>query len=227
MQRVLILDGSIHRDVYCPDAGWRQWLGATASDVVHLPSGGVVPELGGYTHLIVTGSEASIVRPEPWFEVEARAIVAAAERGLPTLASCFAHQMLAFALSGPRHVARSATPEMGWVAVHWTAADPLFDALPNPSWMFASHFDEVPAPPQPWKVLGHSAGCAVQAMRYGAQPIWGIQAHPEITPPEARTLMEGFLRIAPEHAALVGAALAQPPRDDGVIAEIVRHFLAV
>ena len=226
MPRVLILDGSLHRDVYRPDEGWRQWLGATAIDSVHLPSGGSVPDLGGYTHVIVTGSEASIVAPEPWFEVEVRVVRQAAERGLCILGSCFGHQMLALALSGPRYVGRCATPEMGWIPVRWLGSDPLCDELPNPSWMFASHFDEVPAPlPPPWIALAESAGCAVQAMRYGERPIWGIQAHPEITPEEARTLMQGFLRLAPQHAALVGSALAAAPRDDGVIGEIIRRFL--
>jgi len=225
MTRVLILDGSIHHDVYRPDEGWRQWLGAVPADAVHLPSGGRVPELDLYTHVIVTGSECSIVSPEPWYDAEAKAVRRAAERGLPILASCFGHQMLALALSGPRHVGRCAVPEMGWIEVRWLGSDPLFDGLPNPSWMFASHFDEVPAPPAPWTILAASAGCPVQAMRHGKQPIWGIQAHPEITPSEARTLMQGFLRLAPEHAALVGAALATAPRDDGVIAEIVRRFL--
>jgi GMP synthase-like glutamine amidotransferase len=226
MTRVLILDGSIHREVYRPDDGWRQWLGAVPSDSVHLPSGSPVPDLAGYSHLVVTGSESSITAPEPWFEQEANAIRRAVELGLRVLGSCFGHQALVRVLSGPEHVARSATPEIGWVAVHWSESDALCAELGNPSWMFASHFDEVPSPPPPWRVLGHSAGCAVQAVRYGARPIWGIQAHPEITPAEARTLMQGFLRIAPEHAALVRAALAQSPRDDGVIAELVRRFLA-
>jgi GMP synthase-like glutamine amidotransferase len=224
MTRVLILDGSLHRELYRPDEGWRQWLGPCA-DSVHLPSNQPVPDLAAYSHLIVTGSESSILALEPWFEQEARAIRQAFARDLRILGSCFGHQALVRELSGAEHVARSGTPEMGWVAVHWTASDPLCVGLPNPSWMFASHFDEVPSPPPPWRVLGHSAQCAVQAVRYGARPIWGIQAHPEITPAEARTLMRGFLQIAPEHARLVGAGLEQVARDDGAIVEIVRRFL--
>ena len=74
MKRVLILDGSIHRSIYQPTAGWRRWLGEMESDSVHLPSGEPVPLLSGYTHLIVTGSEASIVDDDAWFEVEAAVV---------------------------------------------------------------------------------------------------------------------------------------------------------
>ncbi|MBI5537354.1 MAG: type 1 glutamine amidotransferase [Deltaproteobacteria bacterium] len=225
MRRVLILDGSIFPEMYTPTAGWRQWLGEVASDSVHLPSGGSVPDLAAYSHLIVTGSESSIVRPEPWFEAEAEAVRRAFDRGIPILGSCFGHQMLARTLSGLPCVARSTTPEIGWVAVEWTASDPLIDGLPNPTWMFTSHFDEVRDLPAPWKVLGKSAGCRVAAMRFGDRPIWGIQPHPEITPREGRILMEGFLARAPDKASLIQPALAQQPRDDAAIVEIVRRFL--
>jgi GMP synthase-like glutamine amidotransferase len=225
MRRVLILDGSIYPEMYTPTTGWRQWLGDVPSDSVRLPSGGTVPPLAPYSHLIVTGSESSIVRPEPWFEAEAEAVRGAFDRGIPILGSCFGHQMLARTLCGAASVASSSTPEIGWVAVQWTASDPLIDGLPNPSWMFTSHFDEVRDLPAPWKMLGRSAGCGVAAMRYGDRPIWGIQPHPEITPREGRILMEGFLARAPDKAELIKPALAQQPHDDGVIVEIVKRFL--
>ena len=92
--------------------------------------------------------------------------------------------------------------------------------------MFAAHFDEVVDPPAPWRVLARSASCAVQAMRYGERPIWGIQAHPEIFPEHAVELMRGFLTRAPEKAHLVRPGLDQTPRDDGLALAIVRRFLA-
>ena len=226
MKRVLILDGAIYRDIYRPAEHWRTLLGGVPAEAVHLPSGESVPSLDRFTHVIVTGSEGSITRPEPWYEVEADVARDAAERGLPLLGSCFGHQMLARALSGERYVAASAAPEVGWVPVDVLAPDELFADVGKTFWVFVSHFDEVCDPPPPWRVLARSAGCAVQAMRLGERPIWGIQAHPEITPTDARILIEGFLRYAPHLAPQMRPALEAEPHDDGTAAPVVRRFLA-
>jgi len=225
MKRVLILDGSIFPEMYRPSDQWRDLIGTAASDSVHLPSGEEVPDLSGYSHLVVTGSEASIVASEPWYEVEAAAVREAVERGLSVLGSCFGHQMLARALSGPGFAAASSTPELGWTRIEITHPDPLLDGLPNPFWVFVSHFDEVRDPPPPWRVLARSAGCAVQVMRHGDSPVWGIQAHPEIPPVQGRALLLGFIEKHPEKAPLLERALAMTPRDDRVAGEIVRRFL--
>ncbi len=226
MRRVLILDGSIFADMYGPEGQWRRLAGDVPCDAVHLPSGGKVPDLGRYSHLIVTGSEASIVKPEPWFEEEERVVRSAFEMGIPMLGSCFGHQMLARVISGARHTRSSKTPEMGWIEVDVLARDPLLDGLPSPMHVFASHFDEVCDLPDPWKVLARSAGCGVHVMRFGEQPIWGIQAHPEISPDEGRVLLEGFLSRFPVHEPLIGPALRMEPRDHMVAGEIVRRFLS-
>jgi GMP synthase-like glutamine amidotransferase len=225
-RRVLIIDCSIFPDIYRPTAHWRALLDGVPSDVVHLPSGEPVPDLAAYTHIVLTGSEASIVEPAPWYEVEIALVRRAAEIGKAMLGSCFGHQMLALALSGPRHVRRAAAPELGWTAIDIVTADALLEGLPNPFHAFVSHFDEVAFLPSPWRVLAKSAGCAVQVMRYGDKPIWGVQAHPEIDPAEGCALLGGFAIKTPERAALFDAALAQEPHDDGMINEIIRRFLS-
>ena len=47
-----------------------------------------VPSLDGYTHVIVTGSEASIVRHKPWYDPGIAVIRAARQRRVPVLGSC-------------------------------------------------------------------------------------------------------------------------------------------
>jgi GMP synthase-like glutamine amidotransferase/Flp pilus assembly protein TadD len=227
-KRVLILDGSIFPDIYGPAGEWRALLGDVPSDAVHVAAGEAVPDLGPYTHLILTGSEASITRPEPWYEVEAEAVRAAAAAGKAVLGSCFGHQLLARALSGPACVRASATPEVGWIAVEVAGHgdDELLAGLPRRFHVFAAHFDEVCDLPGPWRVLASSDRCAVQAMRYGQAPVWGLQAHPEIPPDHAEVLLRGFLERAPDKARIVLPALEQTPRDDGLAEAIVRRFLA-
>ena len=147
MTRVLVLDGSIYRDIYRPADHWRALLGDVPADSVHLPSREPLPPLDRYTHLIVSGSEASIVEPAPWYEVEANAIRRAVAAGKSILGSCFGHQMLARALSGERHVAASPKPEVGWIEVDVVTPDSLYADVAPRHWVFASHFDEVRDPP--------------------------------------------------------------------------------
>ena len=226
--RVLILDGAIYTKVYRPTNDWRRLLGDIAFDSIHLPAGAKLPEIEHYTHLLITGSEASIIQPAPWFEVEAQAIRRAVDLGKPILASCFGHQMLVRTLAGSNWVGPSPMPELGWIEVRIVAQDELLDDLPNPFHTFAAHFDEVrPNLPPPWQILATNERCRVQAIRYGDRPIWGIQPHPEIRPEEARRLLKLTRVAVPAKAPLARKALAQTPKDDGVAAEIVRRFLTV
>jgi len=225
MKRVLIIDGSIYPDIYRPADHWRALLGEVPSGSTHLPSGEPVPDLAGYSHIILTGSESSIFADDPWFEVESKVILDAFEEEKAILGSCFGHQMLARTLSGREYVALSPTPELGWTSVEVVEKDELFDGQKNPFFVFVSHFDEVRNPPAPWKILARSERCAVHAMRYGDRPIWGVQSHPEITPEDGRVLLEGFIEKTPDKAHLIRPALTQTPRDDRLAAEIVRRFL--
>jgi len=111
------------------------------ADAVHVSFGDKVPSLDRYSPLILTGSEASITRPEPWYETEAVAIREASRLGMAILGSCFGHQMLAVALSGKEHAAASSTPEVGWIEVEVTEKGELFEGLPNPFHVFAAHYE--------------------------------------------------------------------------------------
>jgi GMP synthase-like glutamine amidotransferase len=193
--RVLLVDNAIRRFLFRPAAHWRQALGEVPSDTVHLPSGQPIPDLGAYTHVILTGSEASILEPKPWFDVEARLIRQASNQGLAILGSCFGHQMLVYALSGAQYLIRSPRPEVGWVTIDIMTRDPLFAEVPNPWPVFTFHFDEVSAPPPPWRVLARSAACGVHAIRFDDQPIWGLQPHPEISEHKAQWIARIYLLL--------------------------------
>ena len=225
MTRVLILDGTLSPETYRPTEGWGQFLCDVDYQGVHLPSGEPVPDLGKFTHLLVSGSEASIEADEPWFDVEAGVIRDAVARGMPVLGSCFGHQMLARTLSGRAYARVAAVSELGWIRLDFLGTDPLLQGIPDPAWCFSSHFDEVRNPPPPWRVLARSERCAVQVMRYGDRPIWGVQAHPEITPPEARMLLEAGAAQFPDRAEVFRRALQEETRDDRFAPRLVANFL--
>ncbi len=164
---MLILDGSIFPDLYRPTDHWRVLIDGTPFDSVHLPSGQEVPDPAGYTHIILTGSEESIIEQKTWHQMESQAVRRAIDQGGPILASCFGHQLLAKTLSGPQYVRRSPVPELGWISIDVIEDDPLFYGLKNPFDVFVSHFDEVIDPPAPWKIIAKSGQCAAQVMRFG------------------------------------------------------------
>lgn len=226
-KRILVLDNSIHRTLYHPVEEWSRHFGPVPFDAVHVPTGEPIPSLDRYTHLIVTGSEASVRDRAEWLEVESDIVRNAVARGLAVLGSCFGHQMLARALSGREYVRQAPVPELGWVAVDIIEPDPLLARLPNPWHAFAAHLDEVFLPPAPWRVLASSAPCAVQAMRYGDRPIWGIQPHPETPPDHARVLMQAALSQHPEVEDEIRQAIASPVRDDRTTPRLVAAFLTV
>jgi len=224
-KRILVLGNSLDCSVYRPVEEWSRTFGDVAFDAIHVPAGELIPALDRYTHLLLTGSDASFAEPASWFDPEADAVRDAVERGLAVLGSCFGHQMLAWALSGHECVRRAPTPELGWVAIDIVQPDPLFANLLSPWHTFAAHLDEVVAPPEPWRVLATNEACAVQAMRYGDLPVWGIQPHPETAPGEARLQMEAALAQYPEYAREIRQAIESPVRDDRATPLLIAAFL--
>jgi len=224
--RVLLVDNSLSRPIYVPERQWGCYLGDVPYDVVHIPGGEEIPPVADYTHMILSGSTASLVDPPDWAAVEVDLVTQAADEGLAILGSCFGHQMLVYALSGSDHVQRAATSEVGWIEVEMTTEDWLFADAPNPWHAFAWHYDEVVDPPEPWRVLGHSTACPVHAIRYGDAPIWGLQSHPESKPCAAKTLLLLDFLVFDWGSEEIWAALWQKPQDDRIVGSLIERFLA-
>ena len=224
--RVLILDNAVHRFLFRPPWHWKPYLRGTSVDVVNVPSGRRIPPLDGYTHLLLTGSEASILQPKPWFGSEANAVREAAARGLPILGSCFGHQMLVYALSGAENLGRSPKPEIGWIALEMIEEDDLLRDAPSPWHMFSYHLDEVVDPPPPWRILARSRDCPTHVLRYGDRPFWGIQAHPELPLAKVRLFLAFYLLFARRDRRKSLRAMRRPSQKDRIMGEVLARFLA-
>jgi GMP synthase (glutamine-hydrolysing) len=225
--RLLIIDNAVHRLWFKPASHWRARLAHVDAFTLNLPSHPSVPSLDRFTHVLLTGSEASVLHPEPWFEAETRLIRDAMDRGLPILGSCFGHQMLVFALSGAQYLHPSDPPEIGWTAIRMVECDPLFTDLPNPWETFVYHFDEVVDPPAPWIKLGQTQHCTTHVLRYGARPIWGIQAHPEVPVHKAKLFMHAAVAMGKMTPGEALHALRTIPRQSDVADQILDGFLSV
>jgi GMP synthase-like glutamine amidotransferase len=221
---VAIVDNSLDPSIYRPVEDWSRyldvpWQAFTAREKR-------LPDPGAFSHLILTGSEASIIEREPWADAEAAMVREAVARGTAVLGSCWGHQLLAFALAGERHVRRAAGPEIGWIAIRLDRTSDLLGPAGETPFTFSSHFDEVCDLPAGFEVLASTEACPVEAFRVPGRPVWGLQCHPEIDIPTGlrfcRDLLERGFR---GREALLGA-VAQTPRDSGLIRRIVPAFLA-
>jgi GMP synthase-like glutamine amidotransferase len=223
--RVAIVDNAIYPDLYQPVEHWRTWLGGVSWDSYYAPAG-KLPALSSFSHVILTGSEASILQREPWADREVEFVREAFEAGRAILGSCYGHQLLALALAGPAHVGRCREPEIGWIPIEVKAPSALLGDA-GPAYTFSVHFDEVRDLPEPFEVLASTEICPVQAFGVKGRNVWGLQIHPEIDVEPAREILSKFGAIFPRIRPLYERALGEEPRDSGLIHNIVHTFLAV
>jgi GMP synthase-like glutamine amidotransferase len=227
LRKIAVVDNSVEPDIYRPVDHWARylppgWVSFRAPD-------GKLPNFDhGFTHLILTGSEASVLDLEPWANAEIDWIREADHRGLALLGSCYGHQLLAAALAGPDFVGSCSQPELGWIPVEACGTSEVFGSRGTISHVFSLHFDEVRSLPAPFVVLAETDLCPVQAFAHPGKPVRGYQIHPEIDPEEGRFL----LRAQAERNGRGGGdiyrqALQQTPRDSGLIHPIVREFLSL
>lgn len=222
--RVAIIDNSIDPTVYRPIDHWRTFLSVPWEAFRAVEKS--FPDLDQeYTHLILTGSEASIIEREDWVYEEVEFVQEALERGIPILGSCYGHQLLVLALRNPAHIRRCPQPEVGWIPIRIRKKNSLLGDE-GEAFTFSIHFDEVIGLDDDFLVLASTPACRVQAFELRTKPAWGIQFHPEINIFAAKELLENLIRLELKTSPLFEEALRARPRDSGLIRRIVRHFLA-
>jgi GMP synthase-like glutamine amidotransferase len=222
--RVAIINNAIFPEIYKPVEHWAGYLKGVAWKAFYAPHG-ELPDIDAFSHIILTGSEASILEREPWVERETEWILEAHAAGRVLLGSCYGHQLLAFALAGPARVGRCREPEIGWIPVE-RAMDSALLGSKGTAYTFSAHFDEVRNLPDAFAVLASSTICPIQAFGLKGRPVWGLQIHPEIDGAAARELLTAFRKIFPGFRPLYDRALASTPRDSRLILKIVKNFLA-
>lgn len=226
MKKLAIVDNSLWPDIYNPVEHWSRYLELPFESF--RATEGNFPDLDdGFTHLILTGSEASIIDPDPWVKPEIELVREAVERDLVVLGSCYGHQLLALALAGPDYVRRAKRPEIGWIEVEIIKSDPLVGDKKK-IFVFASHYDEVcDLDDERFEILARSEHCQIQAFRLKGKKVWGIQAHPEIDPANAHKLLQGILQKNFSHQDLIIRALNSTPVDSGWIEVLKANFLSL
>jgi len=225
--KVAFLNNSIDTSIYNPEEHWKPYLEAELEDGwdSFKATKSHFPDLeNGYTHLLLTGSESSILERENWVYEEVELIQEAVERGLSILGSCYGHQLLVFALLGPSAVRRSIQPEVGWIPIQIKERSELLGEK-RQAFSFSVHFDEVVNLSEAFLVLAFSSHCAVQAFQLKGRPIWGIQIHPEINISNAQKLLKNLIGLELNTTPIFENALKSDPKDSGLIHSIVKNFL--
>ena len=229
MTALLIVDNAVSHRIYRPVEHWKRSVpaGVPVTSVYALEQD-LPDDLGDVTHVILTGSEATICEREPWAEREAVWLRGAVDKGVPILASCWAHQLVAYAFGGPDCIGRAPKPELGWPPIEiLDDTDPLLGPE-GPQWFaFNSHFDEVPILPDGFVATARSAGCAIHAMRHRTLPVFGLQAHPEINRREGAVFLAAITAHYPQHAGLFARALGGLRRDSKSVGRIVSRLLSM
>ena len=206
----------------CPPGRVGDWLTESACtlEVIRPYAGESLPaDLSENAGLVVLGGEMGAYDDEiaPWLAATRALLAEAVGAGVPTLAICLGHQLLAVATGG--RVARSASGQQGGtlpVGLLPTAAeDPLFGGVPAGA--VATHWNNdlvVELPPSAVELARTPAG--VQALRLG-EGAWGVQFHPEVD--------LGLVR--PWAAADVGSGHLTPERAETWLAEVANADAAL
>lgn len=222
-KHLLIIDNSIYCDIYKPADHWKRYIGSEIKISV-ITKGENLPKAKEFSHIIITGSEASINKPDAWVDPQIDFIREVVTNKIPILGSCHGHQLIAAALAGFEVVRPSKTPEFGWFEIEILKDHFILNSVKRPIWSFCSHFDEVHSLPDTFDVLARSKNCAVQIYCLKSAPIIGIQAHPEITPQEGEQLIENFLPLFPK---IKDIPVNRPEKDSGFIKPLLKNFLSL
>lgn len=154
-------------------------------------------DLGIYDHIILSGSEESILNERDWIEKEMELVHEIIDLKIPTLGICFGHQLIAKAFLVKDGVQRAEPPEIGWKEVRVKQDNPLFTNTGREFFVFNSHFDEVCNLGSDFNILARSDLCAVSAFKKKDSPAWGIQFHPEINVQSGKKFIGDIKHLAP------------------------------
>lgn len=178
--------------------GYHDWLKAGAAaaglelDVRDTNDRGAFPDAGGFSALVVSGSQKMVGAAEA--EPGLLEFIKSCRR--PLLGICYGHQALARAFGCL--VKKDGQKHQGDEEIFLKKADALFAGLPPVCKMRQSHEEIVardPALEANFHVLAHNASGRVEAIVHRELPLYGVQFHPEKSGEPGLQLLVNFLRI--------------------------------
>ena len=162
-------------------------IGKTA-EFLRVPKVEILPGPSEYSHVLISGSEASVMDDNAWDARLQTIILETMERRIPLLGICYGHQFIARSIGGKQCVKRARPPEFGWAKIG-LKANPLFKGIEDPVSM-VSHYDAVHNLPGGFKIIASTRACNVHGFQFKDLPVWGVQFHPEYNEEEANEIFD-------------------------------------
>lgn len=177
-----------------------------------------------FSHLLISGSEASALDDNPWDHLLENIIDSFIIKKKPILGICYGHQFLARTIVGKGCLKKREQPEIGWIKIN-TDTNELFRNLNNVV-SFVLHYDEVAYLTDEFHIIASTNTCPIHSYQYKDLPVWGIQFHPEYNLGQSREIFESFSKVEPNFNLYFINEL-DSESDLENIEQVIKNFLKV
>jgi GMP synthase-like glutamine amidotransferase len=224
MNQILFLDNSLPDDAYHPLTYWESLL-LFPYDVFRVSVGELPHELDAYSHILISGSAASVLDDTEWMQAEVALIQNAVSKGKVVLGSCFGHQIIARSLFGMDAVRKREKPEIGWPDIQIVSSDALFGESGRTIHTFVFHYDEVcTVPEEKATIIARSQDCDILAFKIKDRPVWGVQPHFEMGIVQSLRYIDKVQGDQiPDKQSFFSAARYMP-KDSGWVIPLMKRF---
>ena len=224
MNRILFLDNSLLDDLYCPLTYWEALL-LFPYDVFRVSDGELPHELDSYSHILISGSAASVLDDTEWMQAEVALIQNAVNKGKVILGSCFGHQIIARSLFGMDAVRKREKPEIGWPDIQIVSHDSLFGESGRTIHTFIFHYDEVCTVPEDRAaIIARSKECDILAFKIKDRPVWGVQPHFEMGIVQSLRYIDKVKGDQVPDKKIFFSADQYTPKDSGWVIPLIKRF---
>jgi GMP synthase-like glutamine amidotransferase len=224
MNRILFLDNSLPDDLYLPLNYWESLL-LFPYEVFRVSIGELPHELDSYSHILISGSAASVLDDTEWMQAEVALIQNAVNKGKVILGSCFGHQIIARSLFGMDAVRKREEPEIGWPDIQIISSDSLFGESGRTIHTFIFHYDEVcTVPEEKATIIARSKECDILAFKIKDRPVWGVQPHFEMGIVQSLRYIDKVKGDQVPERQIFFSAAQYMPKDSGWVIPLMKRF---
>ncbi|MCB0717196.1 MAG: glutamine-hydrolyzing GMP synthase [Bacteroidetes bacterium] len=146
------------------------------------------------TGIVLSGGPASVYEPgAPQLDPAVLSLKRQDGSPMPILGICYGLQAMAHVLNGS--VQRADAREFGRAELNIVEEDPLFDGVPQRSFVWMSHGDHLSALPPGYRLIARTDNAPIAAVKSDSEPHYGVQFHPEVVHSEyGRSMLSNFAR---------------------------------
>ena len=143
-------------------------------------------QFDGLQGVMLLGSYANVDQNKGWQKPLIKTVQKIIDRGIPLLAICYGHQLIAHMFGATVEQPAAVTEKIvGLKQVQWQQK-PVWLQEADPFWMAASHYQQVINVPDGFELAASRNDCPIESLVHKSKPIWTTQCHPEASPEFAR-----------------------------------------